>query len=82
MVSIDTHASVKRLQATGLTEEQAEAIVEVFLSTAGVRPETDLAAKTDIARLKTGVTRLMLIQAGAIVLVQFWMATAILNALP
>ena len=42
-VTLDTHAAIKRLTATGINAEQAEAIVETVS-----RADTDLVTKADL----------------------------------
>jgi len=51
-VTFDTHASVKRLIAAGMTLEQAEAVVEVFRN---ARALQELATKDDLVLFKAEI---------------------------
>lgn len=49
MITFDTHKFVKRLEATGMSSQQAEALVDVLKDAAS---ESSLATKHDLAELK------------------------------
>ena len=54
-ITFDTHAFVKRLTASGLSEQQAEAIAEAQKESLGQALDTTLATKSDIQRIEADV---------------------------
>ncbi|MYN65627.1 MAG: hypothetical protein F4X11_11445 [Acidobacteria bacterium] len=50
-VTFDTHAAVRKLRAADLSEQQAEALVEVFSHVVG-----ESATRTDLRQFSDGIT--------------------------
>ncbi len=66
MATFDTLAAVRRMTATGIEREHAEAIAQTA-SEAATAGQEQLATKADLAGLKADMTWRMVILAGVIV---------------
>ena len=52
-IAFDTHAHVKRLVGAGMTESQAEAVIEAVRQTAELPDISDLATKADLQMMRS-----------------------------
>ncbi len=74
-ITFDTHKFVKKLEASGIPPQQAEALVEAFQEAAN---DSSLATKSDLAELKYDLLKWIV----GMALAQFGVLIGILLKLP
>ena len=80
-ITFDTHQFVRTLKASGMPEEQAEAIAEAFKVAQG---EADIATKRDIEDVRRDIIELeqrLIIKLGALMAVAIGIVAALVRIL-